>query len=427
MEEEFQSLQTARQLAQRWPEDYRDVQAQVRQCHESALQLYQALTVIPSASKMGDHLAQLQQRWQDVVQLRQQISQLQERLRELAQQIERDRASIAAAFAGDRENLNQKMKLARLDGKQLNSYLLDSEIHLWWTRLQPWLEFAHWLNESPDINQLGQRGSVVQFGTESPQPRFLMRSATLDGQLCLAGQQVDFLGQAQDWAIAADPRSQRQEHPARLQLVTRGPFVARLSAELDCVAGVARRQIAVECDSMPLEARSWGRAGGWTVSVAPGATHIRARLIATGDTLEGRIQLVQNEIQLSVSPGASGSQNALWQPLAQAANGIEQFELSAHLTGTVNMPEWDIQSNLGSQLQQRCQLAVEQLVRQHTERLVAEAERRLETQLEQWKQQLPVTQDQLQQQLAATQQLLSSLAQPVASRFQPLGQLLRQF
>jgi hypothetical protein len=86
-----------------------------------------------------------------------------------------------------------------------------------------------------------------------------------------------------------------------------------------------------------------------------------------------------------------------------------------------------VRQHVGSQSQQRFQLAVEQLVRQHTERLVAEAERRQETQLEPWKQQLPVQHNQLQQQLAATQHLLSSLAQPVASRFQPLGQRLRRF
>ncbi len=427
VEDEFPSLQTARQMAERWPQEYRDLQQQVRQCHQSALQLYETFTATPPASEVGETLSQLQQRWQDVVGLRQRISQLQERLAQLARQIERDRVTIAAAFAADREKLLQTMSLARLDDQRLDSYLLDSEIHQWWTRLQPWLEFAQWLNESPEMNELGHRGTVVPFTVNEALPTLLLRSATLDGQICLAGHEVSFLGQACDWAIGTDSSSPRPTTPARLHLVTQGSFLARLDLQLDSVDGVPRRQIALQCDSMPLAARSWGHESGWTVAVAPGTAQIRARLTATGDSLDGRIQLIQNEIQLTVTPGAGGSLDTLWPPLAQAANGIDHFELSAAVTGQVGAPQWEIESNLGRQLQQRFQTALEQILCEQTERLVAEANHRLQTQIKQWGQQLPGQQAQLQQQLAATQQLLSTLAQPVASRFQPLGRLLQRF
>ncbi len=191
--------------------------------------------------------------------------------------------------------------------------------------------------------------------------------------------------------------------------------------------GVPRRRIAFECDSLPHGERHWGQGGDWSVTVAPGATLVRAQIESQGDQITGRIQLSQHHLQLTVVPATTGEPTVLWQQLAHAGQGIDQLQLSATLSGSSGAIDWEIESNLGSELQERFQTAAQQLIHEQTEQLVSAAREQLQTQLDHWQQQLPVPGSELKQQLAATDQLLSTLSQPLLSRLQPLGQLWRRF
>ena len=60
-------------------------------------------------------------------------------------------------------------------------------------------------------------------------------------------------------------------------------------------------------------------------------------------------------------------------------------------------------------------------------RLTTEAELELETAMVDLQQRLHTEEEMLQKQLGAASQVLSGIAEPVASRFQPIGDLLRRF
>ncbi len=427
VEDEFQSLQTARQLAERWPQAYGELEAQVRHCHRAALELHQSFTTMASTPLHAETLTQLQQLWNEIVFLRQRIAELQDRVQHLAGQVEADRAAVAAALRHDGERLRQTMTLTDLTDRQLDRYLLDEELRDWWTRLAPWLQLVQWLNSSPEVNPLGQRGRMVVLDADQASSRIFLRNATLDGQLQLAGQDLEFVGRACDWSLGTAEPAAGTQRPARMVLLTRGPWEARVEAAWARTADGPLRQLSMKCDRLALPARHWGHVDDWTIDVAPGNTRVSARLETTGDQLEGQIQLVQDQLRLTVVPAPGVMGQPLWQHLAGAIEGVDQLTLTARLTGTLDAPQWTLSSNVGAQLQERFQAAAGELVSQHRERLVAEAERRLQDEWDQVRRRLPVEHEQWQQQLTAMQKLLASVALPATSRWQSLGQLLQRF
>ncbi len=230
VEEEFQSLREVREIAARWPAHYQDLQQQVRQCHQAALQLYESIVATRSGGTLGESVEQLNERAEEVLRLRQRVAHLQQQLSQLVQQTERDRTSIMSAFANDTARLRQAAALTDLQDQPLSSYLLDDEIRHWSTQLQEWLQLVRWLNQSPDANQLGQRGRLVEFVGSSPQADMLIRSAAIDGGLLLAGHQVHFQGMLQNWAVVPATGTRSQQQPAHVELVLQGPC----DAALDC-------------------------------------------------------------------------------------------------------------------------------------------------------------------------------------------------
>ncbi len=426
VEDEFDSIPLARELARRWPADYRQLEEEARQIRRSAIELHQAFTKLSAQSDAMSQIAELQRRWPEVSQLSTKIATLHQRAVELANQIQADRDAIDTALQHDRENLREKLRITQLDGQLLGDYLLNGEAGRWWRQLKPWLEVASWLTRTPDTNALGNRGRNVNYEKTAAQPGFLIRNAGLDGRLWLAGHQVDFSGQARHLTFLGQYGDASSAPPTELNLITRGPFTARILTRLDRVADAPRQQIVLRCDDLPVPARRWGAADSVQISVAPSRLQLQARLIATRGSLDGRFRITQQDVSLTMVPTTNAALAPLFAPLTAAAAKINRIDVLVDVSGTLDAPRWQLQTDLGRQLQSQLQRAAEQLVREQTERLLAEAQQRLDAELAQLQQQLASRQQLLQQQLNAGKQLLSGLPQPVASRLLPFGNLLRQ-
>ena len=102
MEEEFESVRLARELAERWPAEYERLEVQVRTCRDSAERLHQLLSRPLTIPANGQEFAALQQRWEDVKRLRGEIDDLRARLEQLPRQVVADRAAIQTALSQDR-------------------------------------------------------------------------------------------------------------------------------------------------------------------------------------------------------------------------------------------------------------------------------------------------------------------------------------
>ena len=266
----------------------------------------------------------------------------------LAQQLERDQQSISNALENDRQNLQEKLHLAQLNGQQLNELLLDGEMRRWWGQLKPWLELAQLLTESPESNELGNRGRFVEFETKATEPSYLIRIAHLDGQLELAGHEIAFLGEASDLTLPGRHGVAQLDRPTRMKLVTQGPFTAQLFTQLDQIAGTPRQQLALRCDDLPVPGRTWGDEDSLSVAVAPSRVQVQARLVAHDGQIEGKVRVTQRDIELRVRGTDRAVPEMLIEPLHDSVAAIEQLDLWVDLSGSIAAPECRLRSDLGT-------------------------------------------------------------------------------
>ncbi|MFW6169703.1 MAG: hypothetical protein ACODAD_04370 [Planctomycetota bacterium] len=425
IEDEFESLQLARQLAERWPADYRRLQQQTQEVLQTAKQLHGELTNLGSRSSPLDRIDTLGQRWRDVQVLRRQIQDLQERATTISHQVQRDRESVDRALDEDHDNLREKLELARLRSEQLNHFLLHGEALGWWRRISAWLEFVSWMAESRELNEVGSRGRVVQYRSMPGEPRFLIRAARLEGQVLVAGRRVDFSGQARNLTLPNARNAAGFAPPVELKLVTRGPFSAHVHASVDSTEAATRYQLALRCDDLPLPARGWGDDEHLSVSVGPSRGKMQARFTAADGQLEGRLRLTQHAIPLSVTIPPERLGSASLEPLRTAAAEVDQVDFRVDLEGTLDEPRWHFHSDLGSQLQQQFQVAAERFAREQVARTAAEAESRLDAELAGLQRQLAARQTAIKRQLQGASELLSGIPEPVASRLRSMPFTLR--
>lgn len=426
-EEEFESVRLAQQLAKRWPEDYRQLQQQAQQIRQQAVELHQLFSRLNEQRSAINQASELQRRWSEVLQLREDIASLQRRAAQLAQQMDQDRNAIRTALTRDRDHLQEEMQLAQLNAQQLSEFLLDGEMRHWWTQLKPWLDLARWLTDSPESNDLGDRGVVVQYETDAPQPDYLIRYAHLDGQLTLAGHQVSFLGQARDLTLPGKLGAARLDRPTRLNFVTQGPFTAQLYTQLDRADGAPRQLFALRCDDLPVPGRRWGSEDSLNVSVKPTKVQIQGRVIAAQGKLDGCLRVTQRGMQLTATGPRKSVPSLLLEPLNESVGTIRHIDLWVDISGAVTAPNCQLRSDLGTQLQQHLQAAARELVRHQTDQLVAEADQQLSAALADLQQEVLAEETMLQQQIGAANTVLSSLAEPVTAHLKPLGDLLQRF
>jgi hypothetical protein len=296
----------------------------------------------------------------------------------------------------------------------------------WWHQLTPWLELARWLTESPDCNQLENRGRKIEYGVWT-EPKYLVRSAYLDGELTLAGHSAPFVGKATDLTLPGQYGAVDLDRPTRLKLITKGPFTAELYAQLDRINGTARQQIAMRCDDLPVPGRTWGSSDDLCLSIAPSRVQVQAQLTLSEGHINGRMRVTQHSLELSARASADTIPPMLVEPLNDAARQIKQINLAIEIAGAWNSPQLQFHSDFGTELQTHLHSAAQEVVDRAREALLAQADHQLQDILHQSQLQLETEQVILQQQLDTAREVLAGLAEPVASRLQPLQGLLRKF
>lgn len=425
VEDEFESLRLVAELAERWPADYQQLQQQTEHVLETAEQLHEALTKRDSRSSTLDRIGTLPQRWDDLQALRRQIQALRKRATTISHQVQQDRELVDQTLQRDHDNLRRKVELARLRSEQLNDFLLHGEALGWWRRINAWLDFVLWMAESPQLNEVGTRGRVVHYRSMPEHPRFLIRVARLEGRIPVAGQQVEFFGQARNLTLPKTRKAPRFDPPVELKLATRGPFSAHIHARLDGTEEAARYQIAMRCDDVPLPAREWGDDEYLSVSVGASSGQARGRLVTADGQLKGRLRVTQHAIPLSVTMPFEALGDASLNPFGNAAAEIEDVDLWVDIEGTLDEPRWHFHSDLGARLQRGFQVAAERMARQQVENMASEAEERLQAELASLERRLAARRAGITRKLETAAELLSGIPEPVASRLQHLPFTLR--
>jgi len=190
------------------------------------------------------------------------------------------------------------------------------------------------------------RGIDVALAGLPPEPDFLIRSLTVEGEGQTGGKRFEFLGTAQ--GLTSQPAVYGQ--PAVFHLEIRGPVALQIEAIVDRSQKVARDYLTVECPALDQPKRSLGKPDQMVVTVSPGTAKLSLRLEMVGKELSGRLSVRQEPIELKPELASAYGGQALAVRLEDALREIHSLDVTAELSGTLERPAWKLRSTLGDQL-----------------------------------------------------------------------------
>jgi uncharacterized protein (TIGR03545 family) len=251
------------------------------------------------------------------------------------------------------------LKMQNLNADSLSQFLLGPQLSQRIEELATWVSDARsvytTVNGRPELNHGKNRGEDVVFDTGPQLPLVLVQSLTLDGKAQFGGQEIEFLGRACN--LTSQPKLVGQ--PATFQFRCRGPAEFQVEATLDQTGPTPREHLVINCPSLAQPQRVLGKEGQLALTVAPGAAHVWLQVDLAGDQLTGQIIWKQDDTHLAPVVDQQRTGARLAEQLQAIAGDIHSLQAKVDLTGTLRRPGVRMQSNLGPQLAQGIQGAVQ--------------------------------------------------------------------
>ncbi len=353
--EQLESVQLARELTKRWPAEVNRMESRIETLKARADRL-QDLVKNASANPL-ENLGRAQQIIAEVDALHREIKELREEIERLREQAFRDRDAILTAQQNDLRRIREQLRLDDLESGGLSEYLLGRDLH---RRLQLVAQWMRWLREYwpadatdmfPTPSPTRARGVDVMFAGLTPEPNLLIRSLRIDGEGQARGERFEFLGTVQ--GLTSQPRLYGQ--PTALHVEVRGAVSLQIDAVLDRTQTIARDHLTVECPGLPQPERFFGKPEQIALVVSPGDLRFSLRLELEGDRLSGRMFVHQEGVELKPTLAPAYGGQALADRLREALQSVRTLEATAQLSGTLQKPEFQVQSTLGPQLAQALQ------------------------------------------------------------------------
>jgi len=341
----LESVRLARQLLERWPDEYQQLEARVRGVKvriEAVRKLFQT-----PPQNLAAGLSHYQTTLSELQRLQSDLGALGEQLDALPDKAVADRDAILAAKDRDIRALEQRFEAIRLDEETLTTYLLGPEIGKRVLEIAGWVRWvrAHLPGEEDDFeNRL--LGVDVLFAGKHESPDFLIESLLIDGETEIAGRPYSFVATLA--GVTTDPK--RYGRPAVIRAELAGETTVELYALLDRTGDAPVDQLVLNCPDIQLPGARLGRQGALGLQLAPGNTHLWVGLTLSGDQLAGCLLLKQSGIGLAPTlPDALGG-TRLAESLAAATASLRELEVQVDLSGELLRPRWQIRSNLGPKL-----------------------------------------------------------------------------
>jgi len=273
-----------------------------------------------------------------------------ERLRD---QAIRDQQSIVAARDQDIRQIREKFRLDDLESGGLSDYLLGHELNQRVETAARWIRWVrqHLPSKTQSSDPTRARGVDDALAGLPPEPDFLIRSLTLEGEGQTEGKRFEFRGTAQ--GITSQPAVYGQ--PAVFHLEIRGPVAMQIEAVLDRSQKVARDYVTVECPALAQPKRLLGKPDQVAVTVSPGTARLSLRLELVGEAVSVRLSLRQEPIELNPELAAAYGGQELASRLQDALREVRTLDVTAELSGTLERPTCKLRSTLGDQLAQAFQ------------------------------------------------------------------------
>jgi uncharacterized protein (TIGR03545 family) len=325
-------------------------------------------------------------------------------IKTLPDQAKADRKAIDAARKQDEQFLKDHLKPGAIDAGELNRYLLGDTASDYLTQTTYWIEQARKFVPKKKIAPPARSRGTNVFFEARKQPTCLIERVELAGDASLNGALLTFAGELTD--AASQP--ELHDQPLRLCLHGSGAFSGELLVELDRRADTPHDLLKIDVPQMPMNARALGNAEKLAVTLTPGEASFKADVHLDGDELSGLIEFHQSSRLTANTPALHDDRIA--QVLQQSLSGVDRFEATVRLAGTLKRPDVKIDSNVGPQLAGSMSTAVRAYLTERKDRLVAKVQGRIDEQMSKLDAQREKAQQELLGKLGENQQLISQVA-----------------
>ena len=413
--ERLESVRMAGQLAQRWPRECQDLEARIEGLR-SRIDRVRDGFARPPANPMEtfQHYRQLTA---DLEAIQRDVEQFQRQCEQLPQQALRDREAIVAAARRDLDDLGRRFRVSQPVPEQLAEYLLQRELGEKVTAAARWIRWATRHVTAAPAGPEPVRGRGLDILPARPsEPDFLVRWLSVEGRAWCDGRPWDFVATVSD--LTNQPQIVRQATIVRAQVKL--PFEMWIEATLDRTGAEACDRIVVHCPGLAQPSRTLGDPEQFALAISPGKTALALEVELRGPRLSGKLRVVQQPVELTPVVGAGCGGERVAAALRAGLAPLRRLEAEAQLSGTADLPEWRLQSNLGPQLAAALSQAFQGELESRRKELQAQLQLRLDGELARVERMLAGQQEQLlaklQGQIVEARQLGQSLAQrlPIA-------------
>ncbi len=345
----LESVRTADRVHREWDERFRAYEMRVRTLQLRVAALQEGVENVKGSA--FEKLQAYQKTAAEVNELLAESQRLRKEFPGLIEQANADFREIDAARQRDEAAIREKLKLFQLNPQELTETLLGPEFV---QRAQQVARYAAWAKQNldaatdpPEAERM--RGTDIDFSSQEPLPKFLVRRMHISGQMDLRGQPVPFA--AEVTGITSEPRLHDQ--PMVIQLQAEGEAALKLEVVADHRSDQPAWKLELDYRNPQPAKFALGRRDQTGLQLVSGDSRWNATLELVGDDLRGAVVLRQNDVRLDRSaetPHASETARMLAETLAETLAGVKQVEASLQLTGTLQQPRWSLQSDLGRQL-----------------------------------------------------------------------------
>ncbi|MCA9175836.1 MAG: hypothetical protein KDB14_15225 [Planctomycetales bacterium] len=363
-------------------------------------------------------------RLEQLSQVGEEIEALNGQLTQLQRQSQQDRLTISEAQQADLAMLQQNMQLAPISGDKLTNYLLEDE---WATRIGAWV---NWIRQSRELIHLkptrdryawnNSRGIDVVFNAGRVSD-FSVRNLYLQGTGQVAGQLFRFRGTLQN--LSDEPRAAVE--PLVLTLAAEGDGAAHMDVVMDRTGKPVDR-VRVVCPALPCQKRTWGDPAEFAIEASESTMRIAMQIEVTENDLNGRIEFAQANASLTPSwPGSRQSAHAN-QSIQLALQELNAVEGVVAVSGTLDHPVWNLDSDLGNQIVVQMQDVLRTELQQRTELLVRQYRSQADAELQDMVAAVDAQEQQVVGQLAAKSSELEKFLARISNRTDLMDRLVHK-
>ena len=339
----LKSIAMSQQLAEGWPQEQARIDARSTYIRDRIVAIQKLID--SSGENPLRNIRPYQQAIVELETLQKEAFDITGGMNRLRQQLLMDKNAIESARTEDEVFVTQSVQLGSLDGQQLSEYLVGPEIY---DQIGQILEWVRWgrkqipVGAEKSLTRSG-RGENLYFSGITPQPQTFLHELAMGGTVDFGGELVPFEGIVR--GLTSHPKL--SDAPVELEIKTTNGGQLSIKAQLTRSGDQSHDHVLVNYPRFLTDQRTLGDADKLSVSASPGTQQLWVRMEIVDESITGEVVVKQRNVQLTPQLNRSFAGERIAQLVSTSLSEIDRMETRATLSGTIDEPDFQIESSLG--------------------------------------------------------------------------------